>query len=268
MSLVMAIGYTNNLIYFFVFFTISICLTTMLVTNDNIDRVLIQDVKAQDLFANEESVVEVTLKNRKARSAWDLSLFFSKTERSSVTQVAAFHETRASVLWVPPHRGEVRLPRLIMESTFPFGLLRAWKRGVLPTSLLVFPERKGQAQFPAPSREARGIDTTGLFREHRSYQSSDSPRRIDWRVVAKQQKLLVRKFETPEKQTLHFNWEQTSSLPMLEDRISQLALWVDLAEQQGHLYSLSIGIWNSEEDQGDEHWRKCMKHLALMTEPS
>jgi len=266
--LVMAIGYTNNLIYFFVFFTTSICLTTMMVTNANIDRVFVKDVIATDLFMNEEAALEVILHNRKKNSSWGLKLFWSKKDSSTfLVEAPALQDQRTLVSWIPTKRGETSLPLLILESTFPFGLLRSWKRWKSSDAVLVFPERKGQTTFPNLSREAKGVDTTGLFREHRVFQASDSPRRIDWRVAAKQQKLLVKKFEAPEKSLLHFHWDQTRHLPSFEERLSQLALWIDLAEKQGHIYSVNIGSFDAKESQGEDHWRECMEFLARL-EPS
>ena len=75
---------------------------------------------------------------------------------------------------------------------------------------------------------------------------------------------MIRRFEEESAVQLDFNWEQTSGIKEFEDRVSQLALWVDQAERQGAEYSLQVGNWKSGRSRGPNHWNRCFEYLALM----
>ncbi len=89
--------------------------------------------------------------------------------------------------------------------------------------------------------------------------------RIDWRASARRQELLVKNFEEMEKPSLRFSWEQTENIVSAEDRISQLCLWVDLADRQGHAYSLELGPHATGMDRGPAHRKACLKILAMIS---
>lgn len=261
----MAVGYANNLIYIFVFFLISVGFTGILVTNRNIQDLQFENIKGTDIFANEDSELTLEIKNTSARDAWDVEARLEKTDIASTkTPVAPLAHEEFKIQFMCSHRGLQPLPRIVLESTFPFGLLRAWKVHKPETEILIYPERKGSQNFPQDAIAGEGSQNQGLFRDHRTFQTADPVSRIDWKASARRQELLVKNFEEPEKPTLHFFWEQTSHLANHEDRISQLALWVDAAEKTGHTYSLSVGTQDIPPSRGLLHWRDCQGTLALL----
>lgn len=261
-----AVGYANNLIYIFVFFLISVALTSVLITNKNVDGVEAENIYAENVFAEERNVLVVHLKNYFTAPAWSLVVFFEKTdERSELSSLNPSSEENVSVYWKANKRGRVILPRLILQSTFPFGLLRAWKIFKKPREVLVYPARKGDSQFPQKSYGSEELKNSGLFRDHREYQSSDSMMRIDWRASARRQELLVKNFEEMEKPSLRFSWGQTSHLSDFEARVSQLCLWIDEAEKRGHAYSLELNNKKTPLERGPAHWKMCLETLALLS---
>jgi uncharacterized protein (DUF58 family) len=144
-------------------------------------------------------------------------------------------------------------------------LLRSWRLQRSDKEVVVFPCRRGNTNFPAAATGDQAVDNQGLFYDLRPFQRGDWPRRIDWRASQRAQKLLIRRFEEESSVQLHFDWRQTAHLPHGEDRISQLALWVDKAEKQARDYSLQVGPWHSGRGRGPHHWQKCMQHLALVS---
>lgn len=262
----LAVGYANNLIYIFVFFLISVALTGVLVTNKNVDGVEAENLQAESFFAEEKGTLVVTLKNHFSSSAWEINTYFEKSEEKSfLSALNPAEEKNISVFWTSQQRGRIRLPRLIIQSTFPFGLLRAWKVYRKPREILVYPARKGERSFPLSSLSSEDFSNTGLFRDHRTYQSTDSMMRVDWRASARRQELLVKNFEHQDKPTLHFLWSQTEYLNNIEDRLSQLCLWIDEAERKGHQYSLQIGTHQTSLERGPAHWKRCLEVLATIS---
>ncbi len=265
--LMMAMGYGNNLIYLSVFTLISVAFCSMYVTNENVRRVSVRVVRPNVLFASEDNLIPVRISNETGYDSFELSLSFSRGQsRTASFGAPARKAAGVPVVWAPPKRGVARLPRLTLESRFPFGLLRSWKNEDATEEVIVSPERRGDPQFPVLDSAGREKGNMGLFRDHRPFQSTDSPRRVDWRATAKSQDLLVKNFEGSEKVPLHFAWEQTCSLSDFESRLSQLSLWLSRAEELGFSYSFRFGEFDSGESQGADHLRRCLEVLALSEE--
>lgn len=267
----MAIGFGNNILYFFVFLLISLGLTTAVVTNQNIENLNANRVETSDVFANEESAIKVYFADRKkTESVYEVEISALGMERKKISEIQTMKPVE--LIWTPRQRGLVELPQLRLESVFPFEMLRAWKFFTWPQPILVFPERKGLDYIPTkPGREGRGKDDhsnspEGLFRDFREYQKSDNPSRIDWRRSLRAQKTLVKNFEEGGEHKVLIEWELSDFLTDFEDRVSQLALWLSLSEKNQTLYALKIKSEQSEFSAGQEHLRSCLKKLALLQE--
>ena len=97
----------------------------------------------------------------------------------------------------PRSRGEYRLTRLRISTTFPLGLFRATVELAAPLCWLVYPRPLGaggeeppdEQPVEASTREAGGA---GDFLGHRSWAMGETQRRVDWRAVARGGPLLVK----------------------------------------------------------------------------
>lgn len=269
MSLVLfflAVGYANNLIFIFFFMLISVALTGMVVTNRNVKKINFVELQNLFIFAQEQSKIPVYLKNSSLINSLELEIFFEKFKAKAVLfSISANTEITIGIPFEFSRRGRITLPRLIVQSTFPFGLLRAWRNfRVSEANLIVYPARIGQKEFPQILMNGAKLLSTGIFRDHRIYRSGDSVRRIDWKASARRRELLIKSYEEPEKPTLHFFWEQTEHLLDFEERVSQLTVWVDQAEQLQCEYSLHMGSQHIIQGRGREHWHNCLELLALV----
>ncbi len=265
--LMMAIGYANNLIYAFVFLLIAMAVSAMWLTNKNIERVQIEKINVPDLFANEANEMAVLVLKKKPSPSADLVFSFKyPLELSSPPQQMEGAQSIFNVEWRPLSRGVHRLPRLTLKSFYPVGLLQAWRTFEIFEDVVVFPERKGIIHFPQEVAEGAQKEEWGLFLNHRSFQSTDSLRRIDWRASTKHQTLLVKNFEVSENKVLNFDWHHTKHLANFEDRISQLCLWIDLAQKNGLSYSLKIASFHTPARADRDHFIQCLTKLSALSE--
>lgn len=262
--LIFALGYANNVIYLFVFLLISVSITSMWLTNRNLEFIRFKSASAGDAFAREQTHLHISIENKGKLPAYafDVSLNDVHTQ---ITEISPRSEGTAQLAWVPEKRGWQAIPRLEIESTFPFDLLRTWRTYLSPEQVLVYPEKKGSHFFPTSVRTNQNVDSQGLFRELREYQSTDSVKRIDWRASTKHQKTLVKVFEGEASQSFEFTWEDTKHITHFEDRISQLALWIELCEKSGHSYALKIAKREEPLGKGRTHYRNCMRLLAELS---
>jgi uncharacterized protein (DUF58 family) len=264
----------------FTFFLISVGHTTMILTNRNVDRLEIVRVEGGQQFVGDKGSITVWVKNRSAiparRVLAALSPTVSKFKVPDLLQSSAFAgldplELRAfEAPWTPERRGPQKIPRALIASTFPFGMLRAWREFKSPLMMTVFAKPLRILPLPLTPQGSGAQMETDTYREHRSMRPGDSLRRIDWRVSSRSSELTVKSFETGQRQEqIALRWEQLREFTNLEDKISQMTAWVLDAASLGLPYSLKVGSQIVESAQGKPHRDRCLELLALLeSEPS
>ncbi len=180
-------------------------------------------------------------------------------------------EARAtvSVTLHAQRRGWMQLPALKLESTWPFGLFRAWSWVHPDTIALIYPVaedggpppgRAGIDAQPVPLSRESGEEYAGL----RDYQPGDPPRRIAWHASARSDTLLFRLHESPPAQTQWtLRWDELRELDP-ERRIMRLARWVDEAHRDGRAWMLELPQQTLGPDRGSAHFHACMTALAIL----
>jgi uncharacterized protein (DUF58 family) len=103
-----------------------------------------------------------------------------------------------------------------------------------------------------------GDDFAGV----RAYVPGESQRHIDWKAVARGQALMTKQFTAEADGLLYLDFAEVR-LSDLEDRLSQLALWVIEAERARHPYGLRLPTAEIPPSLGESHFHRCLRALAL-----
>ena len=183
-----------------------------------------------------------------------------------------------------PTRGRHALPRLRIESQFPFGLFVTWSYWRPAAMAWVYPAPELDAPPAAAVEEGlpQGQGQPGLGDDPglRPYRHGDSPRQILWKksalALAQPQPpgggvggggatLLVRERLGSRASEQWLDLAATRGLPF-EQRLSRLAAWVLRAEDEGLPYGLRLGGLALAPDLGPDHLRACMEALTLAGE--
>jgi uncharacterized protein (DUF58 family) len=165
-------------------------------------------------------------------------------------------------------RGWLQLERVTMETRFPLGLIRAWSYVQPDMRALVYP-KPDRSPLPAthPVAESGEAQTAGSgtddFAGLRPYQPGDSPRHIAWKAAARDDSLLTKTFAGRASSELWFDWDELPADLHVEARLSRLARWVLLAEEQGLRYGLKLPGTTVPLGEGLAHRDSCLKELAL-----
>lgn len=264
---VMAIGFANNLIYLLTFLLVSIAITAMILANQNIAQLKISKVRFLESFAGEPSDVQIQLESvNPSRTLWELEFRVAGKDIPMEKRALVNGSLEVLLSWIPQQRGWQKSPKISVKSRYPFGLFRAWQRDHSKEDVLIFATRKGSSHWPHGQSGDEDPSSVGVFKEHREYQNSDSWRRIDWKASARRQEILIKTYEDDEERILNFNWVQTQGLEDFESKVSQLALWVDLAYRRELHYSLTIGSHKIAIGSGKEHFLNCQTLLATIEE--
>jgi uncharacterized protein (DUF58 family) len=230
----------------------------------HLDRVELSAVRANAVHAGEDAVLRLHLRAPDGRRRPRLAI--ASGERSHRFDLG--DDIPVPALAVPTQRrGWQPVGRLTLSSTFPFGLFRAWSVLHPEARILVYPRPEAQspplprhaAQAPGALLGVTGDDWHGL----REYRGGDPTRLIAWKASARQDRLLVREYETPRNDELVLDHGALSALDP-ETRIARLTRWVLDAAAANLSFKLILPTQSLGPARGEEHLAACLRELALL----
>lgn len=268
-----AMNYNNSMGYMLIFLLGSLFFISMLHTHRNLLGLQVAVGQASPVFAGETAYFQLWLDNRGQTARYALTWQCEENAATTLVTDVSADQKAPLLLAVPTHqRGRVHLGRITVYTLFPLGLFRAWAYIYLNMSTLAYPQPLGRRTLP------QGVDEDGVNQGHfyerggedfigyRDYKIGDSPRHVDWKAVARGQDWLVKQFGgLNSSTTVWLNWEQVESLNDLEAALSQLCLWITIAEAQQMRYGLKIPTAVFVPDNGAQHREQCLSALALYT---
>ena len=277
-----AINYNNSMAYILTFLLSSLFLVTLLHTCKNLAGILIKQAPASPVFAGKLANFPLILDNR--NSQLRLSISFIKTKKKwrliadvltstgnevpiTSCNIDANKFNRIELPVKAEQRGLLYAGRIKLFTTFPLGLFKAWSYIDMKQPCLVYPKPAGNNTFPLfKLTESTGVQGTASgtddFIGFRNYQAGDSIKDIAWKAYAQQKGLFVKRFSGSGADKLHLSWDDVSSLPDIEARLSQLCLWIIEAESQSLQYSLEHPKIFIDTGHGDKHLHRCLSSLA------
>lgn len=266
-----SMNYSNSMGFMLTFVLAGLGFVAMYACHANLVKLQVSAGSVQPVFAGETArfILHLSNSGRALRTA--ISLSAATSDISVMGDVAAYSHGSVSVPLKAGKRGWAKLDRLIVETTYPFGLFRAWSWVYMPLRVLVYPAPALQAPpLPLPSggldrgrSEQRGEeDFSGL----RGYRPGDSPHHIAWKVSARADRLLTKQFSGGGTET---RWLDFDSLPGAdpEARLAVLCRWVLTAYSENLDYGLRLPGQVIAIGGGSPHRNRCLKALALFGAP-
>jgi uncharacterized protein (DUF58 family) len=255
-------AYTNNLIFLMGFILISFLFVVILLTAKNLRNIEIVDVQFSPGFPGEIVPVKVTVENT---ADFEHTRLFIKLDGFK-NDAELFHigpNDRTEIILsvtLPEKRGVYNVGRIKVSTENPFGLFFSWFWYKFNIEHLVYPQPAGLKERPKQENEV-GDEFSGL----KEYEIGDPMSRISWKHLARNDQMLVKEFNDSELQQDLLDIKETKQIS-LEDKLSQLALWLLEAEKGQRLYSLEIGSGHKPPNRGPKHLHECLDELARVGE--
>lgn len=170
-----------------------------------------------------------------------------------------------------PARGPLALDGVLVQTTYPFGLFRAWTTLRPRAAVLVYPRPAVRAPRPRmqPHVDQRGRGDLGIGAEDfvgpRPYRPGDSPKQLDWKALARERGLVVKQFGGDQSGRAWIDWDgiqSPSALADPEQRLSLLARQVLDADALNYSYGLRLPGVRIEPNRGGLHKHHCLGALA------
>ena len=270
--LVTAINYQLNLGYLVTFLLAGAGLASLLFTHATLRGLVLQLRPPQPGFVGEALRYEIVLESPDSRRH-GIGVGPARHAERDVQawlDVPAHGQAGAVLSVVPKQRGEHPLPRLCVQTRFPFGLFRAWALWQPSTPLLAWPAPENPAQ-PLPTAQPLGAPLAGARRADageldgvRAYRRGDPLRRIVWKKAAKTGELVTRESAQAASQQLWLDWRSAAGGggADVETRLSRLAAWVLAAERDGVWHGLRLPGVELAPGLGDAHRLRALRELA------
>jgi uncharacterized protein (DUF58 family) len=203
------------------------------------------------------------------QEAWSLRVQLPEAGAAvvaGVDRLAARSQLELPFALPPRGRGEYRLTRVRISTTYPLGLFTAALELPLPLSWLVYPRPLARAGEELPEERpaeasTRAVSGAGDFLGHRSWAMGETQRRVDWRAVARGGPLLVKQYGGGVEASRALRWEEAGAGDV-EERLARLAGRVLAAERSGAAYALSLPGCEIAAGSGAAHVHDCMGALA------
>ena len=267
-----SMNYSNSMGFMLTFVLTGLAFVAMHACHANLSELCISAGKAAPVFMGDSARFMLNLANpgRAPRIAVCLSAMDGDTTVTG--DVSAESHGSVSVPLPAEKRGWLKLQRLVVETTYPFGMFRAWSWLYMNLRVLVYPKPMAEAPpLPPPSGgrgegrpAARGEDD---FSGLRSYRPGDSPRHIAWKASAREQKLLTKQFTGSGQESRWLDFDALAPLDQ-EARLSVLCRWVLTADAENLDYGLRLPGRMIPVSGGITHRDRCLKALALFGLPA
>jgi uncharacterized protein (DUF58 family) len=274
--LVLLIGSINyNLgLGFALTFTAAACaVADLYLTWRNLAHLYLRAGRAADVFAGDEVQFELHIANRSKLDRYALRIDLADAEEPRHVADVAAGASATVVLAVPSSaRGWLAAPRVRVTTRFPLGLFRAWSVWHPDSRALVYPAPEQNApplplagQCAAAGNGQAGHDD---FAGVRSYQPGDPMRQLAWRQIARLDpeyggQLATKHFEGGASDELVLDFNVLPAALGVEQRLSRMTRWVQLAEGRALPYAFRLGAQGFDAASGAAHQAACLRALAL-----
>ena len=223
-TFIAGINYGNNLVLGLCFYLVSVWLISFHVTFAHISGLQMRLLEVTMTEAGTPAWVTLQLKSESRQPRRQLLFEFeqaadkkdkSGTNRQSSILVTSLQSEQTIRLPVQTYnRGPLELPRLIIKTVYPLGIMRAWSYVYFARKTWVYPKPEAfdwQVQYSVASSE--DLPTGGQYRQGQddferldNYVEGESLARVSWGHVARGQGMFTKHFADPvgHEQTLDY----------------------------------------------------------------
>ena len=266
---VIALAYAHNLAFSAASIFMSIVMISAFFTNNNLSMLEVNNVQAHGGESG-KAELRVTIFNKSRHQRFSLEA--SLGGFVSLSKNLEPGEWGTLTIPLKGERGCYHYNRITLATRFPFGLFRSWRHYRLSGSVMIYPEYKGKLRLPVfRGGEQKGGTPSSVelergseeFFGHQKHREEDSLYRVDWKAYAREKGLWSKIFKDPSSPRFLLDYD---NMPLndREERLSQMAKWMDRAETMGAFYKVCLeGVsFPGEWGRGEKYFRDCMEALS------
>lgn len=260
-----AINYQNNAVYALAFLLAGQFVVAILASYSNLAGLKLRRGVPSPGYAGDRVTFRIVLARKKNKQYYAIRVGWPGSYMGEI-HLDVQTESTLEIYHLAPRRGVLKPGRILIETFYPLGLVRAWSWLDLQLQSDVYPKPLPCRPMPISQSESGVGHSTAQtqqdeFNNIRPWRQFDPPRQILWKAYAKQQPLMTMEFT---ESVLSEVWIDDSLLAGkgLEERLSYVCHTVLQLAQQDVQYGLRLGTLRIEPGKGEEHRQKILKTLA------
>lgn len=272
--LVVAFHFASEFVLFLDFALTAIFFLALVQTHYNLVGITLKDAEAQGCFAGETIHACFMLSNdsRRVRNSLQLDLRQDDASEALLLAILPGQTESATLSFTTKKRGRFEFPKLCISTTYPLGLFRSWTWRGIKNHYDVYPYPKGSAA-PPPEPTGLKVGAAGQssgqedFYGQRVYQAGDSLKHVNWKARAKGYPLYTKIFRGEGQRSVLLDWDALPPGLAIEDRLSQLCLWLVAARARHGEVALKLPGVSVPYGVGTAHYQRCLSELAAFEGP-
>lgn len=264
--LLTAINYQNNGVYLLAFMLAGQFFATIMATYGNLSGLHLRRANATGGYAGERVTFRLLLTrqakrcHRSLRIGWPgQGLVHAQLDGQRDAMVEIYHAAAC--------RGLLQPGRVLVETVYPLGLLRAWTWLDLNFECWVYPRPLPRPNLPVAEQavgesEQSSVQQQDEFSNIRPWRRHDPPRQVLWKAYAREQPLMTMEFSEATQREAWLD-ERLASSAAREERLSVLCYAALQLAEQGRCFGLRLSTGEEvAAARGDEHLRTVLLLLA------
>ncbi len=261
----------NNLLYLVYGAMLGALVLSWLLGRANLRAVSARAAAPDQVFQDADFPLTVVLRNEGRWPAFALSAA-CRGRREGVERIEAGGEAAFSVRYVFPHRGVNRIDDLVLESSFPLGLIR--HRRALPGAEGFALPRLHEVRSPAEVRADATLSGSPVIRKGsgdelygvREHSPEDDSRLINWKLTAKTGRPVVAEYCSAEDSKVTVRLDVLGEGAAAERRITEAASACRFYIDAGAEVKLITPEGQEDYGRGLLHLDKLLRRLAGLGE--
>lgn len=271
---ILGTNYRNNLMLLLAYFLLAMFLVNLMTSYANFAKFRVQLGKVKPTHAGNDCALPLWLGDSEDKTVAELKCFGKlhfRLWRGPVQRSidAEDHSNPVVVNVATQTRGYLTLPRITIESFYPFGLFRCWTHLHFKAQILVYPKPVVSEVWKQITRdgEEQSNDTPHVrgntdFDALKNYVPGESLNRVAWKLVAKGQPMMTKQFADNQQAIVWLDLKHYLGSD-LETAISHLTWLVIELHRKQTRFGLTLGSIEIPADNDTNHLELCLKSLAL-----
>ena len=263
-----SLSYGNPLAYTATFLFSSVIVTSTIFTNYNLSGVTAKMIKENSTFYEDENkLIQLVIINSSNKTRFDIEAQLGKNKTIDSHSVGASDNKKTILSISNLDRGQYQINRVKVMTSFPFGIFYSWRYIHVDHDVFIFPKAIGEEQpieLTGLRESSEGLLTVGGnedFYQHNPYIPGESWKRINWKVWAKSEDLLIKQYESSVDYAYSFDFSKLSHLSE-QQALRQMSKWIKTAKENHSAFKLTIG-GESSFGSGNEFCDIGLKKLAV-----
>lgn len=266
-----SINYQNNLLFSLTCLFVSLFVTSILATYQNLSGLIIRSLPSGNTFSGEIANLQVQLDSSRTNTKYALYAGFKEGQQSAVNSIE--DKQSLNLGFKTKRRGYLHAPRISFYSYYPMGLLRCWTWVSLDFSVWVYPKAckhefiasefslKDDGSIDSALSNKNTVSGNDDFEGLASYKQGESLKRIAWRHYAKTNVLLSKEFTSQQVAGEFLDWYALDGFDV-EKRLEILCGWVVAFDALMKPYGLRLPTVVIDKGIGFTHKHTCLLALA------